>query len=117
MSRKQPFSGSSILILGVAYKENVGDSRESPAIEIIEKLLEKGAKVFYNDPFIPELTINQKRMRSTELGSIKADCTVLVTSHSQYNIADIVANSLLIVDTRNATGKLGKRYKEKIFGL
>ncbi len=117
-SRKTAVSGSSIFILGVAYKKDIGDCRESPAIEIIKKLLAKGAKVSYNDPFIPEIAINRKKLRSAKLSSLSnADCAVIVTSHSQYNISDIVASSSLVVDTRNATGRLGKKYKEKIFGF
>jgi UDP-N-acetyl-D-glucosamine dehydrogenase len=99
--------GARVLILGLAYKRDIDDLRESPSLTIIELLQKRGAKVEYNDPFFP--TVGQGRhyafnMSSTPLESIpEFDCVVIVTDHSQYDYASIVANAKLVVDTRNAT--------------
>lgn len=117
--QKKSVKGSSILILGVAYKKDVNDSRESPAIEIINSLKTRGAKVFYNDPLIPEMDIGGKVMKSTRLTDKtfkKADCVVIITDHSQYNFADIVTRAKFIVDTRNATRNF-RKYRKKIIRL
>lgn len=105
-----------VLILGVAYKKDTDDTRESPGIEIIDILKEKGAKVDYNDPFIPSFSglrhYPDIAMKSVELSEKKLkeyDCIVIVTNHSQYDYSWIVKNSRLIVDTRNATGKIKNR--------
>lgn len=100
--------GSKILLLGIAYKKNVDDLRESPSLELIRILKEKGAKVDYNDPFIP-VAISHRRgftMRSTKLTDKnikKYDCVLIATDHSSYDYKWIVENSKLVVDTRNAT--------------
>ena len=100
-------SGSRILILGMAYKRDIDDLRESPSLTIIELLQKRGAKVEYNDPFFP--TVGQGRkyalnMSSTPLSKIpEFDCVVIVTDHSQYNYQAIVSQAQLVVDTRNAT--------------
>lgn len=105
--RYKSLYGSRILILGMAYKRDIDDLRESPALTIIELLQKRGAKVEYNDPFFP--TVGQGRkyalnMASTPLSKIpEFDCVVIVTDHSQYNYRDIVAQAQLVVDTRNAT--------------
>lgn len=101
--------GSKVLVLGVAYKKNVDDMRESPSLELIRILKEKGAVVSYNDPYVPVATSHKKgfgRMRSvalTEKGLKAADCVLIVTDHSCYDYAWIVKNSALVVDTRNST--------------
>ncbi len=100
--------GSKILLLGIAYKKNVDDLRESPSLELIRILKEKGAKVDYNDPLIP-VAISHRRgftMRSTKLTDRnikKYDCVLIATDHSAYDYKWIVENSKLVVDTRNAT--------------
>jgi len=104
--RKKSVSGSKILILGVAYKKDVGDVRESPALDIIKLLQKKGAEILYNDPYVPQLKFDGVKLQSSDLngallGSI--DCTVIVTDHGMYNYDWIIANSCLLVDTRNAT--------------
>ncbi|MBI4832433.1 MAG: nucleotide sugar dehydrogenase [Candidatus Lindowbacteria bacterium] len=107
--KKKTLSGSSILILGVAYKPDVDDMRESPAIKIIELLRERSANVYYNDPHIPRFPKLRKHdfnLKSAELTPqfIKSmDCVVIVTNHSSYDYDFIVRHSKLIVDTRNAT--------------
>ncbi|MBI5468041.1 MAG: nucleotide sugar dehydrogenase [Deltaproteobacteria bacterium] len=100
--------GARIMILGVAYKKNVDDMRESPALELIRILKEKGAKVDYNDPHVPLAVSHRKafRMRSTPLNRNtigRYDCTLIATDHSSYDYGWIVDNSRLVVDTRNAT--------------
>lgn len=98
-----------LLLLGIAYKKDIDDMRESPALEIIELLQKKEAKVFYNDPFIPnipkvrkhDLHLKSSLLTEKLLGSM--DAVVIVTDHTSYDYDWIVANSRLVVDTRNAT--------------
>ena len=98
-----------VLILGVAYKKDTDDSRESPGLEIISLLKDKGARVDYNDPFIPSFSgmrhypgLSMKSVRLTAVSLRKYDCAVIITDHSQYDYAWLVRNSKLVVDTRNA---------------
>jgi UDP-N-acetyl-D-glucosamine dehydrogenase len=103
--------GSRILVLGVAYKPNIDDMRESPALDVIRLLQSKGAEVCYHDPFVPSIHHDGWDMRSiTDLmGEVQAaDCVVIVTNHSAYDYPSILANSRLIVDTRNALGAAGR---------
>ena len=103
----KPLRGSRVLILGMAYKRDIDDLRESPSLTIIELLQKRGAKVEYNDPFFPSVGQGRKyalNMTSTPLEKIaEFDCVVIVTDHSQYNYPEIVAKAKLVVDTRNAT--------------
>lgn len=97
---------SRVLVLGVAYKKDVGDMRESPALDVIELLHKKQAKLSYHDPFVPALTMPHGLMRSVVLspGQIKAqDCVVITTNHSCFDIKYIARHAKLIVDTRNAS--------------
>jgi UDP-N-acetyl-D-glucosamine dehydrogenase len=100
-------SGSRILVLGMAYKRDIDDLRESPSLTIIELLQKRGAAVAYNDPFFPSVGQGRKyalNMTSTPLSQIgEFDCVVIVTDHTQYDYRDIVARAQLVVDTRNAT--------------
>lgn len=112
-NEKKPVRGSKIAILGVAYKKDVDDPRESPAFVLMERLLEQGAAVTYNDPFIPHLPKMRAHqlpeMSSCELTSsflAEQDCVLIATNHSQYNYDFIVEHSKLVVDTRNATGSV-----------
>ncbi len=99
--------GSRILILGLAYKRDIDDLRESPSLTIIELLKNRGANVEYNDPFFPKVGQGRKyalNMTNTSLDRIpEFDCVVIVTNHSQYDYPGIVAKANLVVDTRNAT--------------
>ena len=99
--------GTRILILGMAYKRDIDDLRESPALTIIELLQKRGARVEYNDPFFPTVGKGRKydlNMTSTPLEKIpEFDCVVIVTDHSQYDYRAIVDQAKLVVDTRNAT--------------
>ena len=99
--------GARVLVLGLAYKRDIDDLRESPSLTIIELLQKRGAKVEYNDPFFPSVGHGRHyalNMTSTPLDRIPDfDCVVIVTDHSQYDYARIVREAKLVVDTRNAT--------------
>ena len=111
---KKSVNGSNILILGVAYKKNIDDVRESPALKIISLLQEAGGLVSYNDPYVPNLRAwdgLREPMTSVKLTKEclqKADCVVITTDHSSYDYDFIVENGRLIVDTRNATEHVSK---------
>jgi UDP-N-acetyl-D-glucosamine dehydrogenase len=99
--------GSKVLVLGVAYKRDIDDLRESPSLTIIELLQKRGAHVEYNDPFFPRVGQGRKyalNMTSTPLDRIpEFDCVVIATDHSNYDYPSIVEQAQLVVDTRNAT--------------
>jgi UDP-N-acetyl-D-glucosamine dehydrogenase len=105
--RRKSLSGSRVLILGLAYKRDIDDLRESPSLTIIELLQKRGATVEYNDPFIPSAGQGRKyalNMTSQSLEQIpEYDCVVISTDHSQYDYPAIVSKAQLVVDTRNAT--------------
>jgi UDP-N-acetyl-D-glucosamine dehydrogenase len=111
--------GSKVLILGVAYKKNVSDCRESPALDVMRMLSDKGALLSYNDPFVPTLRINGNALKSIELTSDNIegqDCIIILTDHTAYDFQRITAASKLVVDTRNATKDL-QQFKDKIIKL
>jgi UDP-N-acetyl-D-glucosamine dehydrogenase len=111
--------GSKIMVLGVAYKKNVSDCRESPALDVMRLLSDKGASLSYNDPFVPSLRLNGKVLKSIELSAAeitKQDCVIILTDHSAYDIRQIVAAAKLVVDTRNATKDLHE-FKDRIIKL
>ena len=97
--------GARILVLGVTYKRDIEDVRESPSLDIIKILEGKGARVGYNDPYVPELHLDQAVLRSEDLlPSVRsADLVVIVTDHSAYPYREIVEAAAVVVDTRNAT--------------
>ncbi len=104
-ARGKSVKGARILILGVAYKKNVGDYRESPAFDVMEALLHKGAKVAYSDPYVPSFEHGQLKMKSVRLAPAtlkRADCVVIITDHDCFDDATIVKHAKLVVDTRNA---------------
>lgn len=104
--RCKSVAGSKILILGVTYKEDVPDVRESPALDIIELLLSKGAQVAYNDPNVASLCLaghQFKSMELTEQSLQNADCIVITANHREYDWNWITQHASLIVDSRNAT--------------
>ncbi|MGA9718996.1 MAG: nucleotide sugar dehydrogenase [Acidobacteriaceae bacterium] len=104
---RKPLNGSRVLVLGMAYKRDIDDLRESPSLTIIELLQRRGALVDYNDPFFP--TVGRGRhydlhMKSAPLDKIgEYDCVMIVTDHSSYDYKAIVREAQLVVDTRNAT--------------
>src|SRR3972149_1408899 len=109
-SKGKSLKGSKVLVLGVAYKKDIDDMRESPSLELIRILKEKGAVVDYNDPYVsvlPKLRGHDLNMKSVELKEISGyDCILIATNHSSYNYKWIVDNSQLVVDTRNATSRI-----------
>jgi UDP-N-acetyl-D-glucosamine dehydrogenase len=104
---KKALNGSSILMLGMAYKKDIDDLRESPSLTVIELLRAEGAKVVYNDPYFP--TVGRGRhynlnMTCTPLENLgQYDCVLIMTDHSDYDYKEIVNQSKLVVDSRNAT--------------
>ena len=110
--KRKSLKGSKVLVLGLAYKKDIDDLRESPSIELIELLKEKGAKVDYNDPYIPkthkqrehDLKMVSKNLTSRMLQSY--DVVLISTDHSDYDYDWIVKNAKLVIDTRNATAKV-----------
>jgi UDP-N-acetyl-D-glucosamine dehydrogenase len=114
--KKKCLAGARVLLVGVAYKKDVGDIREAPALEIIKMLVQSGARVSYTDPYVPEIVIDgvklcSKRLTKRLLGM--SDCALIVTDHSCFDYESIVRLSSLVVDTRNATEGIAKRVKGK----
>jgi UDP-N-acetyl-D-glucosamine dehydrogenase len=106
------FNGSTILLLGVAYKRNIDDVRESPALDIIQLLKNRKSNVIYNDEYVPSLVLDDQTLHSQPLTSEllqSVDCVVIVSDHSYYDIPWIVYNAKYVVDTHNAT----KGYADK----
>jgi UDP-N-acetyl-D-glucosamine dehydrogenase len=112
--RQRSLSGSKVLLLGVSYKEDIGDTRESPALKLIELLRNAGADVSYHDPFVAELP--EPGLTSVELDPAAHDCVVIVTAHSQIDYAGVVDKAHVVVDLRNATGAAG-RASSKVWTL
>jgi UDP-N-acetyl-D-glucosamine dehydrogenase len=114
---KKAVNGSSILFLGIAYKPNIDDERESPALEIIDTVIQKGGLVSYNDPHIPAVqTHHGNSLQSVLLNAEtlqNADCIVLTTNHDAFDIEFIKEHSKLIVDMRNMV----KEASEKVYKL
>ena len=104
--RQRSLSGSKILIVGVAYKADIGDTRESPALKLIELLRNAGAEISYHDPFVPVLP--EAGLASVALDPAAHDCVVIVTAHSHLDYAEIVDKAHVVVDLRNATGAAGR---------
>jgi UDP-N-acetyl-D-glucosamine dehydrogenase len=104
---KKSLNGARILVLGVAYKKDIDDLRESPSLTVIELLQKEGAQVSYHDPYFPFIGKGRKydlQMKRTELERLEQyDCVVIITDHSDYDYRKIVAEARLVVDTRNAT--------------
>jgi len=110
--RRKSLKGSKVLVLGLAYKPDIDDVRESPSLELIELLRDRGAKVDYNDPYIPQ-THKQRdydlKMKSKPLTAAmlkKYDCVLIATNHSAYDYQWIVRNANLVVDSRNACAEV-----------
>ena len=111
--------GSKIMILGVAYKKNVSDCRESPALDVMRLLSEKGAMLSYNDPLVPTLRLGRNTLKSVEASPTiiaEHDCAIIITDHSTYDIPRIVEAAKLVIDTRNATKGL-HGFTDKIIKL
>jgi UDP-N-acetyl-D-glucosamine dehydrogenase len=90
-------------VLGVAYKKDIDDVRESPALDIMMLLKRRGARLTFSDPHVPLLQLEGEALKSEDVGlAADADCTVIVTDHSTFNYRKIAEQAKLIVDTRNA---------------
>jgi UDP-N-acetyl-D-glucosamine dehydrogenase len=107
-SRERSLKGSKILVLGVAYKPDISDVRESPAVKLIALLEAAGSEVSYHDPHVPSFRENGLAMSSSPLEPAGYDCVVIVTNHSTIDYDRLVEDALLVVDLRNATGSNGK---------
>ena len=125
---KKALNGSRILLLGVAYKKDINDVRESPALSIIDLLRAKGADVSYHDPFVSEVRFDDAQtmgeaepLQSVELtdGELQiSDCVVIVTDHTQIDYARVIDLAPLIVDTRNAlNGEMRRASRARIIRL
>ncbi len=115
--QRRSFNGATILVLGVAYKRNVSDIRESPALDIMQALMTRKSVVLYNDEYVSSLTLCNQTLHSQPISSgllQAADCVVVVTDHSYYDIPWIIREARCIVDTRNATRGYNS---EKIYSL
>ena len=109
--------GSKVLVLGVAYKANIDDTRESPSLDIMQTLVDRGARVDYSDPHVPALSFGGRRMRSVPLDARRLkgyDCVVIATAHRAFDLGEVLRHARGIVDTRNA---LRGRRSDKIVRL
>jgi UDP-N-acetyl-D-glucosamine dehydrogenase len=111
---EKSLKGSHVLVLGVAYKPNIGDVRESPALKLIELLQKAGADVSYHDPHVPELP--GLGLASAPLETEPYDCVAIVTDHSGIDYDALVEDGVVVVDFRNATGEAGRR-SERVWKL
>jgi len=112
---RKPVKGSKILIFGAAYKRDIDDVRESPALDIMHLLRKRGAEVSYFDPHVPELRLESHTLYSQSVDAVAgADCVVIVTDHSAFDYKALVRDASLIVDTRNA---LKGVQSDKVFRL
>jgi UDP-N-acetyl-D-glucosamine dehydrogenase len=102
--KQRSLKGSKVLVVGVAYKSDIGDTRESPALKLMELLRGAGSEVSYHDPHVPELNGD----RSVPLEPAKYDCVAIVTAHNGIDYEQLVEDAQLVVDFRNATGRNGK---------
>jgi UDP-N-acetyl-D-glucosamine dehydrogenase len=113
--KKKSLKGSKILVLGAAYKKDIKDVRESPALDVIKLLENGGAEISYNDPHVPSIRMDESVKKSVKLTQAllqSADCVVIVTDHTAYDYDWIVQNSQLIMDTRNATRNVNENQKK-----
>jgi UDP-N-acetyl-D-glucosamine dehydrogenase len=115
--RSKSLKGSKVLVLGVAYKPNIDDVRESPAMDVIGLLKQKGALVEYHDPYIPHIHHEYEgwKMESVKdmMKSAKdADAVVIVTNHKDYDYQAIIDTAKFVFDSRNATGRIAKNHEK-----
>jgi len=116
-NRSKPIKGSQILVLGAAYKPDIDDIRESPALDVIGLLIQKGALVSYHDPYIKRVHHEEWELQSIpdlDEGLENADCVVILTNHSVYDYPAILEKSKLIIDSRNALGVLGRDHPKVV---
>jgi UDP-N-acetyl-D-glucosamine dehydrogenase len=115
-SKERSLKGSKVLVLGVAYKPNIGDMRESPALKLISLLQNAGAEVSYHDPHVPKFNEHGVEMACVPYAPAAYDCVVIVTDHADIDYAQLVDDAELVVDLRNATGAKGTA-SDKVFKL
>lgn len=121
-ARGKAVKGSRVLVLGVAYKRDINDVRESPALGIVDQLLHKGAEVSYHDPFVSEMTLDGRgslaSVTLTDAALSDCDCAVIITDHSAVDYSRVVRLAPLVIDTRNVTRKLDlPEYENKVVRL
>ena len=100
--------GAELLVLGVAYKAGISDVRESPALEVIELLLRRGARLRYADPHVPSVRVGEHELHHVELTAETlqaADAVVVLTDHREFDFGQVVAEARLVIDARNATSR------------
>ena len=118
--QRKPVNGSSLLIVGVAYKKDIGDTRESPALEVIRLILDKKAEFIYHDPYVEHLSLNSEETYHSEPLTANlvqnADCVVILTDHGAIDYEWLVEHAQSVVDTRNATRDVQKG-QEKIIKI
>jgi UDP-N-acetyl-D-glucosamine dehydrogenase len=116
--RRKAVRGSRVLVLGVAYKRDIEDVRESPALDIIELLHRRGADVSYSDPFVPTLRMGDHELKRASLDDVASyDCVIITTDHSGIDYGAVVERAQLVVDTRNATRAVREKHGAKIVSL
>ncbi len=99
----KPVKGSKILVVGVSYKRDIDDMRESPALDVMLLLQRRGGVVSYTDPYVPSMNLEGRRIESVPLETAAdADCAVIITDHHAFDYASLVDKAPLIVDSRNA---------------
>ncbi|KMT22616.1 nucleotide sugar dehydrogenase [Clostridium cylindrosporum] len=116
---KKPLNGSNVLLVGVAYKNDIDDLRESPVFKVIDNLKKRGANIIVNEPFVPEFShegVDYKSIELTKENIEAADIVIITTNHSCYDYEFIVENAKVVFDTRNATKDV-KNNREKIYKL
>jgi UDP-N-acetyl-D-glucosamine dehydrogenase len=115
---KKSLNGSKVLILGLAYKKDIDDVRESPALDIIELLQQKGANVSYHDPYAPEVRIGEHTLKSVAFDKLDSyDIVVVVTDHSKVDYKKVASTAKVVLDTRNAMKNVKADARAKILSL
>jgi UDP-N-acetyl-D-glucosamine dehydrogenase len=116
--QKKAINGSKVLVLGIAYKKDIDDVRESPALDIIELLQGKGAEVSYHDPYAASVKIGEHTLSSVGLDDIdRYDCVVIVTDHTKIDYRQVVGKAKMVLDTRNALKHVKADARAKILSL
>jgi UDP-N-acetyl-D-glucosamine dehydrogenase len=113
----KPLKGSKVLVLGAAYKADIDDLRESPALDVMALLKAKGADVSYHDPYVGHIRHDEWELSSTPdvMEAVRAaDCVAIITNHSVYDYKAILEEARLIVDTRNALGAMGRNHPKVV---
>ena len=119
-SKKLSVNGARVFIAGVTYKRDTGDARESPAMDVMKLLSERGARLSYHDPFVTKVDLPGngmiRRSALTEKNLQAADIVVIITNHSSYDFSFIVRHATQVLDTRNATRdvRTGRRKIQKL---